>query len=891
MIAAPRAFVARLRASLGGRNAGHDFRAELESHLQHHVDDNVRAGMPPDEARRAAILKLGGVAQTLERHDDRRRLPLIDQVGQDVRYALRGFRRNPAFTAAAVLTLALGIGATTAIFSIVNAVLLRPLPFDDPERLVMIGAIGHGRSGSPQDVVSYPTFIDWRDRSRSLVSAAAYADVSLTVGVDGRSELLPGKRVTPGFFEVLGVRPAIGRLLRDDDDPHVVVLSDGFWRRQFGGAPDAIGRTLRLNDEAYTIVGVLAPAFRFEAPPREQLFVPIPIDTNRKHGFLRVVARLRDGATRAAANAELDAICEQLARIYPRIESRAASVVPLVDALAGPSRLALLLLFGAVLLLLLIACANVGGLLLARGAARRQEIAMRAALGAGRGRLVRQLLTESLLVALGGAVAGLLVADRLARALVAAVGTTASVPRLDMVHTDGRALSFAVLLSLAAGTLFGILPAWSVSAADPTQSLRDGSRMSSGRSPRIRAALVVAQTALALVLLATAGVLMRTLLSMRATHPGFDTHNILAVDLWLPPKRFAKVADRAAFVDRTLSRMRALPGVRGAAFVADLPLNGGTDSQSFHIVGRPDPAPGRLFNSAFNIATAGYFSMMRIPIREGREFLDSDGASTPAVAVVNEAAARRFWPGESPLGRQIALPVAPGEPDLHGHDDAGARSRTVMLTIVGVCGDVHHTSLADPPRPEIFLDSMQAPLDWPWAVLAIRTTLDPKSLAEAVKAALAAVDSNVPFVRATTLEDIVARSIAEPHLLSSLFGAFALLAITLATIGLYGLISYSVLQRTHELGIRVALGASRGELMRLVLGQGLRLSALGLAIGMVGGLAATRALVGLFHGIEPNNPVTFAAVAAVVLACAMVASYLPARRAIRIDPIVALRSE
>jgi putative ABC transport system permease protein len=876
-----RAFVLRLLATFSRSTSDRDFADELDSHLQHHIDDNIRAGMTPDEARRSALVTLGGVAQTRERYRERQRLAAIDTLRQDLVYATRVLTKHPGFAVTAIVTLALGIGATTAIFSVINAVLLRPLPFAGPARLMMVYAIGTGANGNRQDVVSYPTFADWRARSRSFSAAAAYANASVTVDAGGEIDLVQAKRVTPSFFAVLGVQPTLGRVFRDDDvatGARVVILSDGFWRRRFGAAADVVGKTVRLTDDLYTIVGVMPPAFHFDPPDREQLYAPLPIDPNRQHGFLRVVARLRDGVTRAAANAELDAICAQLTRIYPRNESTAADVVPLVDALAGPSRLALLTLFGVVTLLLLIACANVAGLLLARGAARQREIAVRAALGAGRARLVRQLLTENLLVALAGGAAGLLLADWLARLLAATVGAVFAVPRLDAVRTDGFVLAFAICASFATGILFGILPAWSVSAADLNQSLRDANRTSSsGRAPRARRGLVVAETALALILLAGAGVLMRTLLTMRATSPGFDTRNVLAIDLWLPPARFTRVEQRASFIDATLARVRALPGVRAAAVVADLPLNGSTDSQSFHIVGRPDPAPGRLFNSGFNITTAGYFALMRIPIRRGREFTDRDGASAPRVIVVNEVAATRFWPDRSPLGQQIELPIA--------------RGRSVRLTVVGVAGNVRHIGLADPPRAEIYLAAPQAELTWPSLVLAVRTAGDPFAIAEPVKAALRDVDPNVPVVRVNSVDEIVARSIAAPRLYSALFAAFAGLAVALAAIGLYGLVSYSVAERSREIGVRMALGASRRQVMRMVLDDGLRLSAIGAALGVAGGLAATRVLVGLMNGVQPNDPLTFVAVTAVLIAAALLASYLPARRAARVDPMTALRSE
>ena len=873
-----RAWIIRLGAIFGSARGERELAAELESHVQLHVDDNIRAGMTPDAARRHALVALGGIEATKERYRDRRGIPLLDVLRQDMTYAVRALQKNRGFTATAIVTLALGIGADTAIFSVVNAVLLRPLPFADPDRLVMVYA--DGRGDDRHDVVSYPTFVDWRDQSRSFDAAAAFANRNVTVDADGESELVPAKHVSASFFSVLAVQPAIGRAFTADEegDPaaKVAILSDGVWRRRFGGAPEAVGQTVRLSGDAYTIIGVLPAGFHLEEADREQLYVPLAIDANRRHGFLRIVARLRRGVSPARAQMDLDAVAARLTRIYPSNEARGSIVLPLVDALAGPSRLALLVLFGIVTALLLVSCANVGGLLLARGAARQREIAVRAALGASPGRIARQLLTESLLLALAGGCAGLVFADWLARLLVAIVSAAFSVPRLDATHTDGSVFAFTFIVSIATGTLFGLVPAWSSATPDLNRSLREAGQIGSGsRLPRMGGALVIAQTALALILLAVAGVLMKTLLTMRATHPGFETRNMLAFDLWLPPARFERRQDRARFFEETLTRVRALPGVRSAAFVADLPLGGNTDTQSFHIVGRSDPAPDRAFNSGFNVVSAGYFHVMGIPIRGGRDFLDSDGTLGPAVAIVNEAAARRFWPDRTPIGTQIRLPIA--------------RNRSMLLTIVGVAGDVRHQGLAQPPRAEIFLDALQSELSWSAFVLAVGTASDPMTLAQSTRRVLRDVDSNVPLPLVRTMEDVVARSMAEPRLYSLLVGAFAIAAVTLAAIGLYGLISYAVTQRAREMSIRLALGASRAAVVRMVLAQGVRLATIGTAIGVGGGLAATRVLVGLIKGVEPNDPRTFAAVVGVLLAVALGATYVPARRAARVNPIAALR--
>ncbi len=640
-----------------------------------------------------------------------------------------------------------------------------------------------------------------------------------------------------------------------------------------------LGKTVRVMDAPFTVIGVMPPGFHIEPPEREQVYAPLAVDPNRGHGFLRLIGRLRPGVSRADAQRDLDTISRKLRQQYGlSSESEASTVEPLVEALAGAGRLALLILLAVVSAVLLIACTNVASLLLARGAARQREMAVRAALGAGRGRLTRQLLTESVVLAFAGGAAGLVLSDWLSRLLVRLVTDFVEVPRLDATRIDGRVLLFTLAVSMLTGIAFGLVPALSLGAPDLTDALREtGTQLSGRRGPRLRRALVVTETALALVLLSGAGVLMKTLITMRSTDPGFNTRNMLAVDLWLPPTRFARLQDRAPFFQGVLERVRALPGVEAAAFVADLPLNGGTDSEGFHIVGRPDPAPDRWHSSGFNIATSSYFQMMGIPILEGRGFLDSDGPHAPGVIVINEAAARRFWPDRSPIGQQIDLPLT--------------RQNSVVLTVVGVSSNVRHRGLLQPPQSEIYVNSMQTELNWTPAVLAVRSKANPSALAEPIRAAFREVNPVVPLLRINTMDEVVARSMAEPRLYSWLFAGFAIAAVALAAIGLYGLVAFSVTQRAKELGVRVALGASRAEITGLVLRQGLGLAATGALIGLAGGVATGRALATLIKGIEPNDPLTFVIVTAVLLSAAAFACYVPARRAARLDPLTSLRAE
>jgi predicted permease len=874
-----RAWLLRLGASLSGRARLSDIADELDSHLALHIDDNLRAGMTPAEARRMAMLKLGGFVQTAESIRDRRGLPFFDTLRQDLVYAFRVLRRNRGFTATAVLTFALGIGANSAIFSIVNAILLRPLPLADPSQLVMIFAT-EARRSLQFDGASYPAFIDWQEQNRSFESMAAITNRTLPLGLSNEAVLARGKVVSANLFDVVGVQPAIGRAFSDwrSGSPDVVILSDGFWKQHFSGSPSVVGQTVRIDERLHTIAGVMPPGFALDGDS-EEFFQPLGVDTNRGHGFLRVIGRLRRGVTLEQARDDMSAIARRLEQLYPGThEGVGANLVPMGGAVARRVRGGLLTIMAVVSVVLLIACANVASLMLARGATRQQELALRAALGAGRLRLMRQLLTESAVIAAAGGVLGLLVAHWTASALAAAVADQFRVPGIESVRTDGMVLLFTIAVSAAAGLGFGVAPAFACLSGDPNDRLRETSRSATGRrAPRARSGLVVAETALALVLLVGGGTLIKTFLKLRATPSGFNGARLIKADLSLPLPSFSQVTTRVTFHQGALQHVRALPGVRAAALVANLPLNGGSNTESFHIVGKPDPSPSRGFNAVFNMASAGYFRMMAIPIREGREIEETDAAGAADVAVINEAAARAFWPGESPLGRQIVLPF----------NDQPSQT----LTVVGVVGDVRQASLGIAPRPEITLSPLQSRDHWSSGTIVAQTEGDAKALGESLRAAVHRANPLVPISRIATVDDVVSNSIVEPRLYAVLLGAFALLALVLASVGLYGLIAYSVSQRRHEFGIRVALGAAQSTIVRLVVGQGLHLAVVGVGIGLVASLAATRLLVGLVVGVEPQDPATFAVVTFVLIAATLLATYIPARRAAGVDPIAALRDE
>ena len=876
-----RALLVRLRAVFDRDRLDRELAAELESHLAMHIDDNVRAGMTPEEARRQAILKLGGVAQTEERYRDRRGLPGIENLGRDLLFGLRMMRRNPGFTAVAVLTLGLGIGANTAIFSIVNAVLLHPLPFPRSEELVIVWATNED-NGNNEDVTSYPNFEDWRSASGSFERLAAFTTRGMTLSGGEQAEQVPALQVTPGFFEILRAAPALGRTFRpeesDEGAPRVAVLSDGAWRRHFGGRADVLGKTVRANEAEWTIVGVMPPGFRFAPAEPEQLYVPLVRDPDRNHGFVRVLGRLGPNVNLSEAQAEMDVIAQALERQHPKSNAGVgARVVPLLDALAGRARMPLAILLGVVMLVLLIACTNVANLLLARSASRQRELALRAALGAGRTRLLQQWLTESTLLALLGGALGLALAYGTVGLLARLLAENFPIPRIENTGVDGWVLGFTLLLSLATGLFFGTLFGPAAAARNLDESLRESGRTTSeglsGR--RLRNLLIVTETALALVLLAAAGLLLKNLWVMRNNAPGFEPENVLAAKLWLPPSKFSELPARWRFFDEILARAEALPDVRSAALVANLPLGGGSDSLGFHIPGKPAPEPGRLWTANFNVVSAGYFRTLGIPVRSGRELTKQDTAGAPGVIVINESAARSFWPGENPLGRTIRLPTEGDE--------------SVTLTVVGVTADVRQSGLGTAPQPEIFLAFSQPAPPWPGVFLVLRTAGEPDALAGTVKTLPGAIDRDIPVPQVRTLDDVLSASLAQPRLYTVLLTLFAALALTLAAVGLYGVVSYMVTQRTPEMGIRLALGAGRGAVLRLVLRQGLGLALAGTAIGLVATLAVAKLLTHLLPGAQAGDPWTLAAVSALLIGVALAATWLPARRASRVDPAVALR--
>ena len=870
-----RAALRRLLSLVRGR-ADADFEAELESHLQMHTDDNIRAGMSPAEARRQAVLRLGGLEAVKERQRDRAGVPIFQHLWRDVTYGARVMRRAPAFTAVAVATLALGIGANTSIFTVVNAVLLRPLPYADPERLVLIWSTDETK-GTREISSSYPDFETWRDQTRSFEGVAALTSRMATLGGDDLAELIPAIQTTPDFFRVLGVRASLGRVFGEADGAAdaapVAVLSDAAWMRQFGGRGDIVGATISVNRRPHTVIGVVPSAMHFIPTEVEQVYTLLPRETQWSHGYLRVVARLRAGVTLEAARAELDLVARRTAAEQPATHAgTGATAVSLVTAVGAPVRQGLLILLSIVGAILLIACTNVANLMLARNASRQQELALRVSLGAARGRILQQLLVESLMLALLGGVAGILLATLLTSGLLWLLSDNVPVPALDRIGLDVRVLFYAFALSVGTGLLFGVVPAAVAAPGRMRTSIREAGRaMTGGRAAqRTRAVLVVVETALALVLLATGAMLGRSFLQLRATAPGFGVEDVLAIGIRLP-ETLAPAVARETFFETLRAQLERLPGVRAVGGVSSLPMAGGSDSLQLRL---PDVAGAKPVSAMVNLATPGYFKTMRIPVVAGREFTADDGAAAPAVAVVNQAAARRFWQGSNPIGRRILFTGAP-----------------TPVTVVGVTGDVRQSDLATAPRSEVFLSALQPGPDWNGFALVVQASGDPMSLVPDVRGALRAVNPDVAISRIATVEEVVAGRLAQPRIYTMLLGVFAVVALSLAAVGLYGVIAYSVTQRTRELGIRLALGSTPAALAGSVLRDGTTLTAVGVAIGLAGAYVASQSVAGLLPGSRAGDPITLAGVAALMLLVGAAASYIPARRAGRVDPLAALRAE
>ena len=818
-------------------------------------------------------------------------MSLMMNLIQDVRYAARVFAKTPGFAAVAVLTLAIGIGANTAIFSVANALLLRRLPYPQPGRLVLMSAeqIAAGEKRGP---LTYPRFTLVQARSQSFTGVAAFCNEVFNLTGRGDPEQIPSARVSWNFFDILGIPPALGRGFRAEEDKpggaQVVIVTDGFWRRRFAADASADfsigGRTLTLDSKDYTIIGVLPADFRFAllgqkveifAPRVFELNLITPQQAMGGSGFLTYLARLRPGVGIGGAQSEIDALSAQYRQEYPKLPDAdpglTVRVGNLRDEMVAGVRPAILILFGAVSLVLLIACANVASLLLSRALGRRREIAVRTAIGAGRGALIRQLLTESLMLALAGGVLGAVLTAWGTRALAGMAES--SLPRASEIRVDAYVLAFTAMVSLFAGVIFGLAPALQISRADLNSVLRsEGRAATSGRRRNLmRNLLVVSQVALSMVLLIGAGLLLRNFVQMRSTWPGFDARNVITMSVALPQSRYSKGAQMTAFADELVRQVRALPGVRSAAISSALPV---TTTRLSYALPEGQPLVPLAQRPMFNIQMSGpgYAAALRIPVLRGREFTERDDAAAPLVAIVNDTAARRYWPNENPIGKHVLLGRIP-QP----------------IEVVGVLGDIRNVGVAADVAPEIYVPFAQRP--WANLNLIVRTAGDPHAYVAAVRARVLALDHEQPVTAIQTLDELLESGAAQPRFTAFLLGSLSGTALLLAIVGIYGVIAYSVAERTQEMGIRIALGAERVDILRLVLQQGLVLALTGIAIGLAASFALTRLLGSLLYRVSVTDPATFASGAVVFAVVATLASYLPARRAMRVDPMVALRNE
>jgi predicted permease len=889
---------AQLRSWIGGMlrrsRMESEMDAELRFHIEAYAEDLVRNGTARQEAMRRAKLEFGGIDRAKEECREERGVRLIETLMQDLRYAVRMLRKSPGFTAVAVFTLALGIGASTAVFSLVSAILLKPLPYPDPDRIVLPELV------SPPGVNIGSEYIPWaqiqfrfmtRD-AHPFQAVGAFQSDSFNLTGAGAPEFLDGFRASAEFFPALGILPALGRTFTAEEDQpgreYEVILSDRLWRERFGADRGILGRAARLNGHAYTVVGVMPAGFVFpraeEMPssfnfPREaQLWVPLAIPVKPQGpSELAVIGRLKPGLRIQQAQAALDLVTRHAEQQDPQWKGWFNTrVIPLARQVVGDTRRPLQLMLGAVGIVLLIACSNVANLMLTRSLGRRREFTLRAALGAERARLIRQLLTESLLTAAAAGVMGILIAKG-GILFVKAFGPT-NIPRLREVTLDLPVFAFAFGISIFTGILFGLAPAIGATRENLVDSLKEAGQRSGGSptSPGLRNMLLVSQVALALVLVISAGLLTRTFFLMLGADGGFNAEKVLTFQLPLPALQYADQNQIVTLYRGALERLRSIPGVQSAGIGETVPMAGEGESTVIRMPDHPAASQKETPFANYTIISPGYFSSVGTPLLRGRDFLETDTAESMPVAIVNAAMEKKYWPGQGAIGKQ----VGPGS------------TRFPLLTIVGVVPDVKHISIREEATPEMYVLYTQKP--WPSMLnmrVALRTKGDPASMTESVRQAIHSLDPNLPLAKVATLTTLVDDSVSQPRFSMFLLGSFGVLAVLLASIGMYGVISYSVMQRTQEIGIRMALGAERRNVFGMVLGQGARLAGLGIVIGLAAALGVTRTMASFLYGVQPTDPLTFAAVSLLLVGIALLACYLPARRATRVDPMVALRHE
>jgi putative ABC transport system permease protein len=878
---------ARLRGLLFKQSVEREMEDELRFHLRMRAEENVRRGMTPREAERAARVSFGSWARISEACRDIKGGGSVEILIKDVRFGARMLRKNLGFTIVAVITLALGIGANTSIFSVVNAVLLRPLPYPNAER---IAAIQELNEKGTRVQVTAANFLDWRAQSTSFEELAAIFTRSTNLAAGDGAERIDLAMTSANFFQVFGVQPYAGRFFLKEDEraghEPVAVISHSLWQRQFGGDPSLVGRSITLDGQTYTVVGIAPVGFQY--PDRTEIWIPpfkdvptlspqMDIQRARGFGFLSAVGLLKAGVPVKQAHDEMTAITGRLRKQYPETNSkRFDRVVSLHTHLVGESSIALLLLLGAVALLLLIACANVANLLLARAASRQKEIAVRLALGATRLRLMRQLLVESVLLALVGGTLGLILGwwgvDMMRRLL------PVDFPRAQGISLDLRALGFTLLVSIATGLLFGLAPALQSTNPDINEALKENARGSAGgvRRNRVRSLLIISEVALSLVLLIGAGLLFRSFMRLQAVELGFRPEHVLTFRLAPSGANFTDNATYSNFYNQVAERIRQLPGVEDVGVINTLPLSKGPTA-GFRVEGRPEVTKDKWPTTNYRSVSPDYFRTVNVPLLKGRVFDAHDNDSSPLVVMVNQSLVRRDFEGEDPVGKRI---------NLGGN---GADGQPIWFQIVGVVADVRNIELNAEPTPEMYTSFLQDPFVSMSYV--VRSEVDPEGLVPSIREAVRQVDKAQPVADVKEMDEIVRGAAAQPRFNSLLLGLFASLALLLAAAGIYGVMSYAVTQRTHEIGVRVALGAQARDVLRLIIGQCLKLTLIGLAIGIVGALALSRLMESLLYGVKPTDPWTFMSGVLLFIAVALLACYVPARRATKIDPLIALRYE
>jgi predicted permease len=875
------------RALLKRSEQEHDLDNEMRFHVEARADDLVRTGLPREEALRRARIEFGCLEAYQDLVRESRRVNWAEDLVQDVRFALRMLRKSPGFTAVAIMTLALGIGANTAMFSVVEGVVLAPLPYREPDRLVMVL---ESNLRFPQDPISYPNFLDWQREARSFQQMGAYMWQGYDLTSPGTPEHLLGKEISSGFFSTLGVNLTLGREFSPQEDRHggtpVAIISDRVWRNRFDGSPSVLGKSVTLNGADFTIVGILPPGFNFGSQ-RADVYTPLgkgdPLILNDRGGHPVVsIARLRAGVGISTAQAEMSTIQDHLDQLYPDANrGTGATVVSLKQILVGDAGGTLLPLLGAVGLVLLIACANVANLLLARSAARSREFAIRSALGASRTRIVWQLITESVLLSLAGGSLGLAIAKWGISPLLAAVPR--SLPRSENIGVNVPVLFFTLGVSLAVGILFGLAPALKSSRIDLQASLKEGGRGSTTVHPRTQSALVIVQMALTLVLLVGAGLLFRTIRHLWEVDPGFDAQQLTTFKVGLSFSPAERPSDIRAAYQQMIDRIRKIPGVQAADFTGLVPLSGQDGDMPFWIGSRKPASLQAAPRLLGTLAGPDYFRTMGIPLLQGRLFTPEDTTNSPCLVVIDSVFTRMYFPDSNPVGQTLSFAFTPVGP----------------CRIIGVVGHVKHWGLGGTDggtQNEMYFPLYQDPDPWVASNYAdltvmVRTRLDAASLMPAIKNAVYRAGRNQPVYDVQTMQQIVSDSMSSQRFPMILLETFAGLALLLASVGIYGVISYSVAQRVHEIGIRMALGAQPRDILRIIVGQGGRMALAGTALGTAASFGLTRLIANLLFGVSPADPITFACVAALILCVTLAASYIPARRAMRVDPMVALRHE